>query len=265
MSEREPDSHSEEPKSSERIGITYGGILAERMEWKRNVLGQFERVADLRTAVEITNSDNPERYDVVALGDTLALRKVGDVQDLFTRRQTPRRFLAVETNLSTARATITIDDQGLASEALKKGTKFDETLFTQKVNKLVKDGLRSVLSTEKRHQLNVSLKVDVGSLILFLPEIPGTVFFAEHLGIGNEIPMIEGVAAVLAGRVIGRIISHPIFTGIEKLTEESNFVYFEEFTNMFNSPKHLANLRQGRRFLATEMNKVVILKTSEAS
>lgn len=265
MSEREPSSLTEEQIPSERIGITYHGVLAERMDWKRDILGQFEQLADLRTAVEITSSDNPEEFDVVGLGDTLALRKVGNIQDLFSRRQNPKKFLAVQTNLSTARATITIDDQGITSESLKQGRKFDGDEFTQKVNKLVKEGLRSVLSTEKKHQLRTSLTLEAGMSSPLLFAIPGLIFVIEQIGNSANsdiMSILVGLGSTLGGAGIGERFGISIIEKTEdKLLNESNFVYvLDEFEDISHSPKHLSDLIQGRRFLATDKNKIVTLK-----
>jgi hypothetical protein len=259
MSERDSGQHIEIPTPSERIGITYHGILAEKMDWKKDALGQFAQTADLRTAVEITNEQSREEYNLVSLGDTLAIKRAGNIHDLFTRKTTPRRFMSVETNLSTAKATIAIDDQGLASEVLKHGTRFDENEFATRVDSLVKSGLKDILTVEKKQQIKLSAPTEVflGIYLATLATLLGYGF--EHFT--NSIEYLEGV---VSGAFSMRIAQEVITRYFRKLSKDYvgkiNVVYVEHIADLFNATGQLDRMRQGRNFLARGENKIVTLK-----
>jgi hypothetical protein len=249
----------EEIQTPSRIGVSYDGIMAEKMEWRYQALARIESAGSLRTAVAIRNMPPDDSHEISQVGDALIMQKVPRAEDLFVLRSSPNKFLRVNMDFSTARAEILIDDQGLANERMRSG-RFEEDVFVADVDRLTKVGLKSVLSKEKKNQAKDSSVTAAGAVVLLAPLIGvasvGFILeFQALISVLNkeyEGVLIKTILPLLAVRGVATVWDKFAPGLTERLVERferKDPVYSETFADEINPFTHLIALKEGKKAL----------------
>lgn len=261
----------EQMPSLNKISVEYAGNFSTLMKWNTGLLASLEKVADLRTRITIQNGSRTERTNIQQLGDTLVVKRVGDVSDIFRIKEIAPE-LEVKTDFVSGSAAIVIHDQVLRNR-LPKEKQLDPQEFAVKVDKLVVQGLLNVIQQEKSMQSLMAIYSDVKTLLEFagmLALLAGAFKGLEYVFLYNLVEIlnyiqrgesdnfstsvtlnfIKGAACNFGGSVANiaaRVASELVSTRGDK---GYNGTYFQNNSDKLNPTIHQARALKARLFLA---------------
>lgn len=136
------------------VSIDYDGIMSQRMVWSKERLQGFAKTSDLRSHVTILrgSDDPPTEYE--SQGEILVWKRPFDILGASRKRSHLSNPGEVTISFGAAEAEIYIHDRILEEQVRKEDRgQFNEYLFIEKINRLVRQGLKKILAKEKSYQL----------------------------------------------------------------------------------------------------------------
>ncbi len=142
---------SQTEKKYGKIIPQYNGMLSDSLSWNQQSLDEISQKADLRTTIVIREGDATPQTTYEGVGDTLAWKRLATPSDLLRRAINRKGWVETTPVYSNARADIYINHHLLTQEVREKSKgAFDQELFVQNCDSLVRDGVGNILAQEKQ-------------------------------------------------------------------------------------------------------------------
>lgn len=139
--------------------IAYDGILSDKLNWREDRLSRLSKEADLRSTVIIKTGHERLRSNIADLGMVAALKRTLRPSEQFSLISEGEDITIEENYYDEGGGrfsgyTVYINDQVIRERVMERNKgRFDEKLFVEHLNKSSREGIRTVIASEKKLML----------------------------------------------------------------------------------------------------------------